>query len=313
MKFTPAELCQVKRVYFHGSCPDGTASAMIVANAFERSGIKADFSPVMHNTAEHQEIVPQPGCLFVDITPHEGQEDVWLPHSPIVLDHHVTAEPTTVALGGVYGTNDAHCGAVLAYENVYVPLLGQNLEWREFARLAMVRDTWKRDSDSWQDACAQACALTFFGSKELVEKARRGEVVFREILDFGRVMRSKEERKAERYAETAYTTHMWLRGEQVKLGLFNCTDKLQSDTGNLLLEQGCDLAVGVFFTMEDGELTHCVSLRSAGRVSAGKIAKEMGGGGHDRAAGFQILDSKAAGPLQVLKAIQLAIYRVTPA
>lgn len=310
---TPAELCQVKKVYFHASCPDGTASAMIVANAFERAGVKAEFLPILHNTPDHESIIPEPGCLFVDITPFEGSVDSWKSSSPIVLDHHVTAEPVTTALGGVYGLNETHCGAVLAYENVYIPLLGQNIEWREFANLAMVRDTWKRDSELWSDACAQACVLSFFGAKELVEKARYGGVVFRELLDLGRMLRKKDEKTAKKYAESAHLSSMWLRGESIKIGMFNCTDKMVSDTGNSLLEGGCDLAIGTFFTVEDGQLIHCVSLRSAGKVSAGKIAKDMGGGGHDRAAGFRLPVSKAAGPLQVLQAVQLSLYRVTPA
>jgi len=304
------KLAGVTDVFFHASCPDGTAAAMIVADTFAGMEWAAEFHSVQYDTDFHNKLQPGPGQLFVDITPPLKRWEEWRGFDPIVLDHHETSMPAVEGLGGVYATNESHSGAKLAYENVAVPLMGGTDEWRRFAEVAMIRDTWKKDHPLWKEACAQAYALSTFGSEKLIEQVKQGTFRHALLKDLGDVLFSANDRKAKLVASGAVHDHFSAPGGEYKMAVFNCTEKILSDAANELLDRGADVAVGFFFLHEDGVTKAAVSIRTAGRVSARKIAEHNGGGGHDRAAGFTIAQAGAVSPLAIAAVIRGSVVAV---
>ncbi len=297
-------LAQVTDVFFHASCPDGTAAAMIVADTFAGMEWEAKFHPVQYGTEAHDKLVPARGQLFVDITPPMKRWPEWAEFEPVVLDHHETARPATEGLGGVYATNDRHSGAKLAYENVAVPLFGGTDEWRQFAETAMIRDTWKKDHPLWREACAQAAALSMFGSEHMIEQVVSGKFRHDSLREIGAVLLDASERSAKKAAGGAVHAVFPHGAGEYRIAAFNCTEKVTSDAANILIDQGADIAIGYFFTHEDGTMRAIVSVRTGGRFSARRIAERNGGGGHDRASGFKVDPADGLSPAQILAVVQ---------
>jgi nanoRNase/pAp phosphatase (c-di-AMP/oligoRNAs hydrolase) len=180
-------------------------------------------------------------------------------------------------------------------------------QWRDFAELAMIRDTWKKDHPRWKEACAQAMALQFYGSQKMLEMVDSGNFAFADLYNLGGMLVEQAERKTELIAETAFHRELQTPAGTLKTAYFNCTEKLTSDAANLLIDQGADIGIGYFHLFEDGALRVVVSVRTNGRVSAKKIAEFYKGGGHDRAAGFRLPLGEAPGPEEIAEKIRLAI------
>lgn len=301
-EITVDRLKQVKRIFAHAHCPDGLGAAMICKAAFAAHGLFPEIDFIQYDTADHENIIPGPHQLFVDITPPLKRWKEWEPFDPIVLDHHETAKPAADGLGGVYGGLD-DSGASLAFKHVMrmmwpssswgSPTVANGREvlekWARMAFLGMVRDTWKDSHDEWRDASSLAQALSFYTPHAMLDAAAGVNIDFDEILRFGRVLYKKLEWKATQAARGSYfDTHA---GK--KFGYFNCTEKIISEACHELLNRhDCDVAVAFFSKVENGRYDIAVSLRShKEKVPVNKMAEFHGGGGHQPSAGFRLKDA----------------------
>lgn len=318
-KFSKEKLREVNTVYYHESCPDGSAAAFICAAAFHELGTKPQFWSLQYGTDLMTKLEPRPGQLFVDITPPKERWEEWKAVSPIVLDHHETVKHVTEGLDGVYATNEKHSGAQLAFEEVFLatdandPLL--LTAWGNLAHLAMIRDTWKKDSPLWRDACAMAMALLFEGSRSLVERSQANGPnalnveEFKKLSELGHKLLGNNDRRIEKIAEGAYREVLSFDREY-KISYFNCTEKILSDVANHLINNGGNISVGYFYLFEDGHNRTVVSIRTDGSVSAKEIAESLGGGGHERAAGFRLPEGDQASPYKIYSTVTEAILKI---
>ena len=314
------KLLAVTDVFYHANCPDGSAAAAICAKAFSIMCTAPEFHPLQYGTDYMNALEARPGQLFVDITPPIARWREWEGMSPIVLDHHETVREVTEGLGGAYRTNERHSGAVIAFEEVLEPAARACMpaedadallpRWAQFANVAMVRDTWKKDSELWHRACAQAEGLNLYGAGDVIAKVHDGEFSISELEAVGEILLGKAKRKVEFAASKATHDTALVRGNPVRIAVFNCTEKLTSDIANALIDGGANVAAGYFYTMEGTDVRLCVSVRTDKSVSARGIAEEWKGGGHDRAAGFQLEGALAMGPDRVLSAIKSSLWRL---
>lgn len=286
----------VRTIIGHKSCSDGTAAAMICARALSELDLDPEVRFVQYDTAEHTGLKPEPGQLFVDITPPVSRWEDWKGLDPIVLDHHESALPATDGLGGIYGYPE-ESGATLAFKHVMRPVsdwlrerdgstpITELRKWERFADLCRLHDTWQDQHPEVDIGHGMAHGLGFYDAHELVESAATGEVDFEKLQEVGSGLYAKLMRKAHVYAKTAYRVD----AKTYKLAFFNCSEKATSEAGHLLLQDGCDVAVGFFLLEEDGHVQASVSLRShKGGVLVNKMAEKYGGGGHPPAAGFRL-------------------------
>jgi hypothetical protein len=318
-KFSVDRLREVTDVYFHEACPDGSASAFICAAAFHALHTKPKFWSLQYGTELMNKLEPRPGQLFVDITPPKDRWEEWKAVKPIVLDHHATVKDVTEGLDGVYATNEKHSGAMLAFEEVFMaagisdPTIVDG--WQNLAQLAMIRDTWKKDSPQWRNACAMAMAMLFEGSRTLVESAQRDGVEallpddFKRLMNVGHKLVGDNERRMEKVAGSAYR-ETYSFDKEYKAAYFNCTEKIISDVANYLIDGGCNIAVGYFYLFEDGSTRMVASIRTDGSLSAKKIAEAHGGGGHDRAAGFRLSNGDTTPPYRLYAVVSETIVNL---
>lgn len=297
--FTLDQLRGIKTVISHGNhCPDGVASAMIVADAYGAPG--PEIRVVDHQSEEKANLVPQPGMMFVDFSPPEEKAGAFIEAGTIVLDHHKKGSSVQafVAAGlGVFGDEDKDpgvCGATLAFEHVWRPLRAANeakdaaskilqlepLVVQEFARLSGIRDTWQTKSPDWMTACKMAEALRFWPLDALLKLA---PLDWRGHLELGERLWDK---KAKTVSTVSNKVYRWTSPRGTKVALFQGVG-LSSDVAEFV-GPTTDLIVAYDIAHENGGLRLICSTRSRGDYDCGRLALAHGGGGHTRAAGFNL-------------------------
>lgn len=278
-------LKNVKKVYYHRSCPDGTMSAFIIQCAMQELQHTVEFIGVTPNTTEYEEALAEDGQIWVDVSPPLKRWKEWIGKKDVlVLDHHPSTKEVAETLG-IYRDNTAHCGAMLAYEEVYVPVVGEIASMRYMANLAMIRDTWKKQDALWKNAVCFSLALEFFGVQKLIDfkeqYLNRKGLELSSILEVGENLYSKMERVRNKYVSTADL----FQAGTLKVALYNCTEKMSSDVGNYLIEnKGVDVAISWSYLKEDSHKI-ILSLRCRDGLSLLNLVKGLSGGGHAQAAG----------------------------
>lgn len=303
-------LLQVSQIVSHAACPDGIGAAMIATAAYVAAGMSPPPTYfVQYGTKSHENLQARPKQLFVDITPPKTRWEDWRGLSPIVLDHHDSAMHVTHSLGGIYGDTD-HSGAMLAFEQVLLPLAGESMSsddldsWKRFAHLCMTRDTWKSASPDWADACSLAHALLLQGQEWGVGAAVAGKFPFSELMGIGRKIYEKILRQSKGVAKNSVSRAVNIGDRKILIAFFNHADggTVSDIAHHVMDEMPCDAVVGYFYTYEDGGLKCVCSVRTNGCFSASDMARSLGGGGHPKAAGFRLSGNQA--PSGVVEAVE---------
>jgi nanoRNase/pAp phosphatase (c-di-AMP/oligoRNAs hydrolase) len=302
------KLKNVRRLVTHANCPDGVASALIVKDALP--DVEVLF--VKHGTKEHRELRPDVPTLFCDFTPwtdvkKDAQWLMWLEAGTIVLDHHPTQRDVTMTFVeaglGVYGENDrGECGAWLAYEHVWKPFSIHSPSSckhsvREFAELAGVRDTWKKDDPRWQEACEQAEALMFWGFGEF----SLSDFMSDSLLELGKKL---FEKKLEHARTAIGESHYFFTQKGTNVIVFQGVTPT-SDAAEILEQRfkehphippvQVNIVAGFHYRVDAGRLQLQFSTRSHTGYDVGAFCKSRGGGGHKAAAGFTVEQSAEIG------------------
>lgn len=323
-------LKNITHLITHAGCPDGQASAHIVKDALP--DVKVSF--MAYGSKEHRELEPAPGMIFCDFTPYVGDTskyplnreegsvlDCWVKAGAIVLDHHPTARDLVDHFSfkslGFFGENEKNeCGAWLAFQHVWLPLEKakpvEQTKWsriavEDFAKLAAIRDTWKKDSPDWQRACAQAAELMFWG-----ERTSLGDMLRAQIGTLGQHLLDKQLSAAQRSLEES---HLIITGKGTEVWMFqgvsttsDAAELAEKSVEKTLHEQvgpsQPDLVVGFHYKVDGGKLKLQFSTRSHTGFDCAAFAKSHpGGGGHKAAAGFtvEVSPELSANPYQVFR------------
>lgn len=296
--FSLTQLQNIKIIISHGNnCPDGVSSAMIVANAYSGFEEKPEIFTVDHGGEDRANLEPQPGLMFVDFSPPEAKAKEFIEAGTLVLDHHAKGSSVQafVEAGlGVFGDerrDPGVCGAVLAYEHVWKPLKAiqspsaspldtDALIVQEFARLSGIRDTWQTQSPDWLKACKMAEALRFWPLDDLLDVPPGS---WPEIVAIGETLWDRKTRTVDKVSERAYR---WTSAKGTRVAFFQGV-KLSSDVAEVL-DKTVDLVIGYDVIYEDGVLKMIFSTRSHTHYDCGTLALSFGGGGHTKAAGFNV-------------------------
>lgn len=287
-----SNLDAVKIILTHDSCADGTASAILLQDAFYGREVKVRF--LQYGTAELQALKPEPGMLFCDFAPPADKAQSFVDAGAIVLDHHRTAKPVVDLFGpnGIFAdekTDVGSCGAVLAYRHVWIPRRGdlamQKVFAEKFATLAGIRDTWQRHDPRWKEACVQSNALHFLPTSKWLSRTLTdiASTWDRDFKPIGEVIWDKNEKKIERTVKNAYR---FTTPKGTRVVTFNGL-KETSDSAEAIGEEA-DLIVGIIPTNEDGNPKYLCSTRSHTTFDCSAFARSFGGGGHTKAAGFSV-------------------------
>lgn len=272
-------------VLYHKGCRDGFGAAW---SAWKKFGTKAEYIGVNHDD-------PLPDGLkgkeiyTLDFSYPLDKTRALLKLSKLLttIDHHISAEQSTkLAHNYVYELHSS--GAVLSWKyfhpNIKVPEFLKYIEDIDIWRLSMSKtmelmaslDTYKMEFPLW-NRLAKDWEKTITRKKYLEEGM--AIIKYQEILVKKAVKDSEE---------------VVFMGKKALVS--NFTLALNSQIGDAMRKKGYSL--GIIWQKRGDKLI--VSLRSAGKVDASKIAAKFGGGGHKRAAAFR-LQSKEKFPWEKTK------------
>jgi len=291
----------VRKIIVHANgptspCADGRAAAIILRHAF-RHVRGLEIVEMAYGSKEHQELKATPGLLFCDFTPPKERQNEFVEAGAIVLDHHDPELVKPFGARGVFGHNElVESGASLALRECYKPMInGQSTPFLlKLARLASVRDTWRKADVQWNAACEWSEALRFFALDDLLSKNEKTLEVMFTMIGGRLVERSMEE--AQELAKTAlYVGEVYNRRTRETPHVYIVPSLKTSDVAELLFtsERSPAILAGFGFVHEalndSGAVLVrlVVSLRSRG-FDVQELATRHGGGGHQSAAGFQI-------------------------
>ena len=287
-----------------GPCADGLAAALIVRDVLPDVAVRF----VTYESAEHRQLVPEPGVLFVDIAPVPDRVEDWLAADAIVLDHHRSARDVAqrfeVVGHGVYSEEPGLSAATLAYREVWSHLAPLRCTFfiERFASLAGVYDTWQREDPLWEDAAAQTAALYFYPVDEwLSHRVLIGGPEFRQRMELGPLLLRKNRDSVRELVAGAYH---FITGTGTRVAVLPSTF-LISDAADAV--SNVDVVAGFSFRVRQGMPSMKVSFRSRGPHLVRAIAEALGGGGHDRAASAWLeLHESHRHPYQVIRTIMEA-------
>jgi len=293
------KLLGIRRVVVHKDCPDGLASALLIADALAERWAKPDGKDVqidfIHNkTPEHLALGPEPGLLLCDIAPHPDRaKDFAASEEVIVLDHHIAAREIVQACPlGVYAAESTGLsGASLAFQEVWDRIHPHRarLELRDrvetVALLASIRDTFQREHPRWTEACGQAEVMRFYGDPKHwpFDHVFEDAAFWRQRMTLGPVLLERRAAAVQRDIANGmrFTTEA---GTRVLLlnGLGQASDVADALSGKV------DLVIGFLYSAETGTPLLIVTARSGtSDFNCAALCKAYGGGGHTGSASFR--------------------------
>lgn len=287
----------LKKIVTHGGCSDGTASALLIKDALPR--VEIEF--LYHGSEQFNNLQPEPGMLFVDISPPRDRVHEFVDAGALILDHHKGSKDIIEAFGsnGFFGDenlNPGVSGAVLAYEHIWHQINGyRNVPCelaKTFAELIGIRDTWDRRNPRWKEANILSSAVSFYPVEYWFERLARDDFFtpslssdkfWKDVEELGSVLWGKRENTVAFNAKKSYE---FITKSGTRCVTFERTD-LSSDMAEFYDDKK-DLVIGFSFSCENNIPYMNFSTRSHTNFDCCGLAQSHGGGGHSRAAGFRI-------------------------
>jgi len=285
---------KVRKIVSHLGCHDGIASTMMAHKGLTLAHSEPEVLWLSPGSDALKNLEVEPGMLFVDLSPPEARFKEFLEGGTMVFDHHPTAEKVVRAFEeagqGKFENGPEHCGATLAFEHIYKPMCEENqypnthlTAAKAFADLAAIRDNFVTDHEDWSKAMVQSEVLTFFPWKHWDYHA---PYLTEDEKYLGKVLLERNQGRIEWIAKNAMHTEF----DGLHVAVFQANGRMTSDTfEHLRKTEGVQIGFGFnFIKHEDGHMMLVFAVRSTDDFDAGSFCKKWGGGGHYKAAGFNI-------------------------
>lgn len=306
-KETLDRIFNAERVYFHSNCPDGIMARNILKYLFDEVASAAaqnsQYGGFYYPASPSNELPLIKNAIFIDMAPIASQFEDFLKAGAVILDHHESnrylfdqyKEQYPEQL--VFGENADHeSGAMLAYKVLATYFDDSRfytyiIEAKKAADYISISDCWHKQDPRFESGRALAHFITLQGNDY-------NNLADPEIMDMAELIytnKKKEDTKIAKKAEKVFITTK--DGQKIKVCFLNRENV--SDVSEILRnDYGVNLVVGwqkdTYINKKDESKINKIikfSLRSDDSVNCRKIAELLGGGGHDRAAGFSIPDS----------------------
>lgn len=294
----------IRTVVTHGRCSDGDTAAYLCRLSLP-SHVR--YLPLVHS--EVAKLEPEPGMMFIDITPEHRTEE-FAKAGAVVLDHHKGVEHLVRIFGsrGVFADRYHHpgiSGAVLAHKVVY-----QDSWWnrsilnpdrtaaRELAELVGIVDTWVKDDPRFTigEAVITGIGVMYPRLRTTISPRK----LLSDLLEIGTpLLESRQQRVTEALRSTV----------RVEVGsltaLLTPRVAVRSELAELLRQRNdpSDVLIAWDLDYEDGAAKMKLGLRSIKKgFNCVPLAKFFGGNGHEAAAGGVIVgpDVESKHPIQTI-------------
>lgn len=256
-------------VIYHANCSDGFGAAW---SAWKLLGDEAEYYPATHGDPPPDVTGKNVAILDFSYSNSTTKEMIQKAESLIVIDHHKSA---LIELQDIENCifDMSQSGAMLSWKYFH-----PRKSPPKFIKYIEDRDLWKWELPYSKEFSAAFSMIPF----EFSELSKlEDESFFRDTCKKGSYILAYTEIAVKKLAEKA-ALRLW-RGKNVYI--VNSSHWI-SEVGAKLSPK-CDFVAVWYFSHSRQE--YCVSLRSFyDNVDVSEIAKEFGGGGHKKAAGFSL-------------------------
>jgi len=259
-------------VFYHKNCSDGFCSAWV---AWRKFGNEAEYVGI--DPADRAPVLSGKQIYMLDVAfiPDDLKKLKEDGNKIIIIDHHISRK-SNVTLAAEFLFDINHSGCVLTWFHLFpqesVPSL-----------LSYVEDVdlWKFELPNTKEIISYL-EIYDFGfdiydqlAKDMEEKDKLADFVIK-----GSNIVQYEEKQVEKMIRN---NSEWVEFEGYKILAVNCP-LLHSQIGSRIRDIFPPMAIVWYY--KDDHI--CVSLRSNDTVDVAKIAEKFGGGGHAKAAGFNV-------------------------
>jgi uncharacterized protein len=259
----------IDTIIYHGNCQDGFCAAFLAAKRYP----DADLVAATYGKPVDDRLVRAADVLVVDFSwPRaETLRLQSIAKSMVILDHHKTAEAELSGLDFcVFDMNRS--GAQLSWD------------WNNEPGHRPWYVDYVADRDLWRYALPHSKEINgFIGTLPFTVEAWSAldAMVIEDAYRLGTGALAKVDYYVRQVAAEARDGR-W--GEH-SIKVVNAAYPMISDVANQLCIEGAEVGIG-WFVRGDGMMQF--SLRSIGDLDVSVLTKELGGGGHRNAAGFQV-------------------------
>ena len=215
----------------------------------------------------------------LDISLNQEQAELCSKYNVQHIDHHSSSKKLMDKYQWSF-TDISHCATYHLYE-MFKPYATLN-DYKAFVDLVDNYDTWGHGTQPTEDALDLNRLLGMIGAETFVARFKLSGSV--KLSDTEKAIIATDKFREERYLEFVLSRTQMSVDKNGNTFLMVAAEQYTSSLGNFLLNQSKEAEYVVILDM----LKDKASLRSKGKVDVGALCKECGGGGHTRAAGFQL-------------------------
>lgn len=219
---------------------------------------------------------------ITDICMSNEQAEICNTHGNINhVDHHSSGKAVSDKYPWSF-TDVTHCATyhlfnmLSRYANIQ--------DYSDFVNLVDNYDTWGHGTQPTEEAKELNRLLYMVGAETFVERFKMSGKV--ELTPMEKAIIAADRFQEEVYLRECATKTKAMKDPNGNTFLLIAAERYTSSLGNYLLNQYEEADYVLILDM----LKDKASLRSKGKVDVGEMAKECGGGGHKKAAGFQMND-----------------------
>jgi oligoribonuclease NrnB/cAMP/cGMP phosphodiesterase (DHH superfamily) len=284
-------------VAYHANCADGFTAAwaaQLQHPEFELRGVRHGEAPLTADEVRDRVV------YYVDFCPKRAHllAQAQAANSIHVLDHHKSAQED---LDGIIEENRALGGCPI-FVTFDMARSGAMLSWEYFnpTILPAALVHYVQDRDLWTKALPnndEYMAYVFSLEQSIANWDEVAKLAVADVCNRGRVLQRQHSKFCDDFIRTG-KFFAQICGNLVPI--VNCPYAFASEVGHRLLAIEPTAAFSATYRDEvdkEGNLVRCVSLRSDDdRIDVSAIAKQLGGGGHRNAAGFEMRLQPAGSP-----------------
>ncbi len=261
-------------VLYHGNCLDGFGSAFA---AWKFYGQDATYRAFTYGDISHLAGVDR--LYLLDVVPDEAEQILAMADQVgelIIIDHHKTAQDTLKKLDRYIKNVAVHfdmtqSAAVLTWQHFH----GSEVPW--LLKSIQDNDLWRHELPDTKEIAAalRSYPFDFEFWDRLAEDPKFGMI---ELFDAGQhVIRTEQ-----MYYRRAMKEVQWMVIGGYEVPVINTIVDGSNASNELMRREKVHMA-GYYY---DRAKNRVFGLRSDGLIDASEVAKQYGGGGHPKAAGF---------------------------
>lgn len=226
---------------------------------------------------------PDSPIYITDISLNEEQAEMCNRHGKVQhIDHHSSSKRVSDKYQWSM-TDVSHCATHHLWKMLSTYA---NLEdYEAFVELVDNYDTWGHGTQPSDQAKDLNRLLSMIGAEAFCQRFKL--LSNPNLTDTEVALVSADHHREQLYLEDVLKRTQAMRDKDGNNFLMVAAEQYTSSLGNFLLNQFEEAEYVLILDM----LHDKASLRSKGKVNVGELAKQCGGGGHVRAAGFQLTDA----------------------